>query len=75
MTQQEWEQAVDAALVSLRRDLVAAGPGSVEFRVDGGMVKRENWNTGWIEAEPTEGRTITIEIKGGARVERGEPIR
>ncbi len=75
MTQQEWEAAVDAALAGLRRDLVACQPEAVEIRIDAGMIERENWNTGWMEAEPTEGRTITIEIKGGARVLKGEPIR
>lgn len=67
------QEQIEEIITLLRRDLASATSWSVNFAV--GIEHRDNWLSGWRESFPTDGRTITIEINGGARETEGEPIR
>jgi hypothetical protein len=42
----------------------------VSVRISTGVRYHDNYDTGIVEAEPTAGRTVTIDVNGGAVEER-----
>ena len=47
---------------------------TVDVLLEAGVVKRENWDTGQIEAAPNGSFTFTIKINGGASVTRESAV-
>jgi len=47
---------------------------TVSVHVARGISYHDNYETGLVEAEPTDGRTITIEVHGGAREEHESDV-
>lgn len=46
---------------------------SAEVQIDSGSYRWSNTESGWMEAAPSKGRTVTIKVHGGARELQGPP--
>ena len=65
-------EEVDEMVKHFRKAIEDAEDFTIQFSV--GIVHRDNFVTGYRESEPTNGRTIHIEINGGAQEVEGPPI-
>lgn len=46
---------------------------TLEVDMSAGFVRRPNYDTNYMEHEPTGGRTLTLKIKGGGRIVDEDP--
>ncbi len=44
---------------------------TLNITIEVGTIQRDNYETGFVEHQPTNGRTVTIEINGGAHHDKG----